>query len=114
MRGLNRKQNNEILFCEMTQKQIDELVTMDKYKTDLNKFMACGFEVEIESDLLAEALSTLPVKNRDIVLLAYFLDMSDTEIAKALNMVRRTVKYQRDTSLLKLKKHMGGKINAEE
>jgi len=104
VRDLKRKGNNEILFCEMTQKQIDELVTMDKYKTDMNKFMACGFEVEIESDLLAEALSALPDKSRDILLLAYFLDMADLEIANALNMAKSTVQYQRATSLSKLKK----------
>lgn len=107
MRGLKRKQNAEILFCEMTQKQIDELATMDKYKTDLNKFMTCGFEIEIESDLLAEALSTLPEKSRDILLLAYFLDMTDLEIANALEMAKNTVQYRRTTSLLKLKKYMG-------
>ncbi|MDD4495901.1 MAG: hypothetical protein PHV32_16445 [Eubacteriales bacterium] len=43
MRGLKRKENNEILFCEMTQNEIDELMTVDKYGTDMNKFTACGF-----------------------------------------------------------------------
>ena len=114
MRGLKRKGNIEILFCEMTQKQFDELVTKDKYKSDMNKFMACGFEVEIESVLLAEALSALSEQSRDIVLLSYFLDMSDPEIAKALNMVRRSVQYQRSASLNKLKKYIGGKTDAEE
>jgi RNA polymerase sigma factor (sigma-70 family) len=114
MRGLKRKGNNEILFCEMTQEQMDELVTMDKYKTDLNKFTVCGFEVEIESDLLAEALSTLPEKSLNIILLSYFLDMSDVKIANVLDVARSTVQLQRSTSLNKLKKYMGGKTDAEE
>ena len=113
-RALKRRANNEILFCEMIQKEIDELMTVDKYSTDMNKFLTCGFEVEIESDLLAEALSTLPAKSRDILLLAYFLDMRDVEIAAVLDMAKSTVQYQRSTSLTKLQKYMGGKTNAEE
>lgn len=114
IRALQYRVKNEILFCEMSPKEIDELMAVDKYSTDMYKFLVCGFEVEIESYLLAEALSTLPVKSRDILLLAYFLDMSDMEIAEALNMIRRTVQHQRSTSLTKLKKYMGGKTDAEE
>ena len=114
IRALKHRSENEILFCEMTPKEIDELMTVDKYCADMYKFLACGFEVEIESDLLAEALSKLPVKSRDILLLAYFLDMSDVEIANVLDVARSTVQYQRITSLTKLKKYMGGKTNAEE
>ena len=43
---------------------------------------------------------------RDIVLLAYFLDMTDQEIADKLDMVRRTVQYKRTQSLKELKKEM--------
>ena len=45
---------------------------------------------------------------RDIVLLAYFLDMTDQEIADKLDMVRRTVQYKRAQSLKELKKRNGG------
>ena len=41
---------------------------------------------------------------RDIVLLAYFLDMTDQEIADKLDMVRRIVQYKRAQSLKELKK----------
>jgi RNA polymerase sigma factor (sigma-70 family) len=113
IRALQRKSENVILFCEMSKREIDELMTMDKYESDIYKFLACGFEFEIESDLLAVSLSKLPVKSRDILLLSYFLDMSDVEIANALDMARSTVQYRRLASLNQLKKHMGGKNNAE-
>ena len=48
----------------------------------------------------------LPDDRRDIVLLAYFLDMTDREIAEKLDMVRRTVQYKRTQSLKELKKEM--------
>ena len=54
----------------------------------------------------ANALTVLPDDKRDIVLLAYFLDMTDQEIADKLDMVRRTVQYKRAQSLKELKKEM--------
>ena len=45
---------------------------------------------------------------RDIILLSYFLDMSDAEIANVLNMVRRSVAYRRTSTLKLLKNLMGG------
>ena len=100
--------DKEILFSEMTQKQIDELSATDTYPSDKTRFLVKEFEVLIENDLLAEALSSLPETSRDIVLLSYFLEISDTDIAEMLNMVRRTVQYRRTSSLSKMKKHMEG------
>ena len=51
-------------------------------------------------------LTVLPDDKRDIVLLAYFLDMTNQEIADKLDMVRRTVQYKRAQSLKELKKEM--------
>ena len=42
------------------------------------------------------------------ILLSYFLDMSDAEIANVLNMVRRSVAYRRTSTLKLLKNLMGG------
>jgi len=60
----------------------------------------------VENEKLAEALSALPESKRDIVLLAYFLDMSDQEIADKLNLVRSTVQYRRASSLKEMKQRM--------
>lgn len=43
-----------------------------------------------------------------VILLSYFLDMSDAEIANVLNMVRRSVAYRRTSTLKLLKNLMGG------
>ena len=47
-------------------------------------------------------------ENFEIILLSYFLDMSDNEIAKLLNMVRSSVAYRRTSTLKLLKELMGG------
>ena len=45
--------------------------------------------------MIAEALQSLPERKRDIILLSYFLELSDREIGDKLNMLRSTVQYQR-------------------
>jgi DNA-directed RNA polymerase specialized sigma24 family protein len=53
--------------------------------------------------------AALPGDKRDIILLSYFLDMTDGEIGDKLNLVRRTVQYKRTSSLRELKQFMEGK-----
>ena len=57
-------------------------------------------------------------EQRDIILLAYFLDMTDQEIADKLNAVRRTVQYKRVRALenmrIGLEVMTDGNSNVEE
>lgn len=69
-------------------------------------------EVVVNDELIAEALRTLPERKRDIILLAYFLEMSDREIGEKLNLLRATVQYQRTSTLRELKKYL--EENADE
>lgn len=55
---------------------------------------------------MAEALKSLPADKLEIILLSYFLGMSDPEIAGHLNLVRRTVAHRRANALRALKKAM--------
>ena len=48
---------------------------------------------------LAEALKQLPEQNRNIVLMFFFLDMSDSEIGEKLNINRSTSYRHRRNSL---------------
>ena len=47
-------------------------------------------------------------RKKNAILLSYFLDMSDAEIANVLNMVRRSVAYRRTSTLKLLKELMEG------
>jgi RNA polymerase sigma factor (sigma-70 family) len=58
-------------------------------------------------------LQALPEKKRDIVLLSYFMDFSDVEIAELLKLVRRTVNDQRHKALKDLQKRMEGNNEQE-
>ena len=54
----------------------------DGYDSDYTFFNVCGNDIRICDDELAEALKHLSERNRDNLLMYYFLEMSDTEIAK--------------------------------
>ena len=107
-RSMCGQMEKEILFSELSQSQLDELRVTDKYPSDLTMFKVQDFEIGVENELLADALKSLPAISRDIVLLSYFMNYTDHEIAEMLNIIRSTVQYRRISTLNKMKKHMEG------
>ena len=61
---------------------------------------------------LADALNALPQDNRDILLMYWFLEMADREIAERMNLARRTINNRRLKSYRLLKELMGGDTDA--
>lgn len=60
----------------------------------------------MENDLLSEALRSLTDKKRNIILLYYYMDMSDAEIAALLKLNRSTVYRHRNSGLAFIKNFM--------
>ena len=85
----------------------------DEYDLDTCIFHVFGYEVEVKDALIAEALNLLTDKKREVMLLAYFLDMSDTEIAKLLNLRQSTIHYHRTSSLKSLKEFLEERTNED-
>ena len=110
---LARQRNREISFSDLPVEVMEQLSVCDDYFTDDRTFDVLGNTVQIASDELAEAIAALPKQKRDIILLSYFLDMPDSEIAKALNMVRSSVAYRRSATLKLLRELMGGKADEQ-
>lgn len=61
---------------------------------------------------IGEAISKLPKKKQDIILLSFFWDMSEADIAKYLKIGQSTVHYHKTNSLIELKKLMEEKQSA--
>ena len=98
--------NHEVPLSELSEERVRQMYVLDRYPSEQIHFHVQGYTVTIENENLANALMVLSGDKRDIVLLAYFLDMTDQEIADTLDMVRRTVQYKRARSLKELKKEM--------
>lgn len=108
---LARRRSREISFSELPVEVMEQFSAWDDYFAEERRFDVLGHIVQISSDELAEAIAALPAQRRDIILLSYFLDMTDKEIAELLNMVRSSVTYRRAATLKLLKKLMGGKTD---
>jgi RNA polymerase sigma factor (sigma-70 family) len=96
----------ETTFSELSARELASLAVEDEYFADEFVFSVLGESVGVSDAELGEALNTLPADRREIVLMSYFFDMTDREIAEKLNMARRTVAYQRSNILQELKKLM--------
>lgn len=110
-KNMQYRREHEISLSELSEEALEQFAVWDKYFEDTYLFEVMGFEVAVTDELLAEALKTLPQDRQEIILLSYFLGMTDPEIAEQMNLVRRTVAYRRTSSLQALKKFMEGKAD---
>lgn len=62
-----------------------------------------GQTIQIKDQKLGQALSGLLPRDREIILLYYFLGLRDEAVAKRLNMSRATVQRRREKAQKKLK-----------
>lgn len=93
--------DHEVSLSELSEEQMTQLYVLDEYPSEHFHFQGQDFSIAVSDEKLADVLNALPDEKRDIVLLSYFLDMTDQEIADKLNMVRYTV--QRDGQALSKK-----------
>ncbi len=98
------RRKHEVSLEELSDRELSRMFTMDEYAMDQVHFTVMGYEVEVNDLQIAEALQTLPEKKRDVILLSFFLEMSDAEIADLMNLVRSTIYHHRQSSLKALRK----------
>ena len=102
-RQFARRSKHEILFCELSDTKNLECGTTDKYSCDYISFEVLNFTMQISNEKLAVALYKLLSKERDVILLHYFQNMSDQEIAELYHVSRSAVYRRRSNGLKKLK-----------
>ena len=100
------RSEHEVSLSELSEEQFNQAYILDEHPSDYVQFNVQGYSVTVHDDRLAQALTELPGEKRDILLLSYFLDMTDREIADKLNMVRCTVQRKRVKSLEEMKRRM--------
>lgn len=100
---LARRFKQEALFCEMGEAKLNEQGNVDKYSCDTTTFQVLHFTVQISDEKISTALNKLSEKQRAFILLYYFHDMNDKEIAKLYHVSRSAVGYTRNKGLEKLK-----------
>ena len=91
LQRVEKNQAEAIPFCELPDIIIDKVAIWDTYKTDYTTFNICGHGIYVYDDELAKVSKQLSDRYRENILMYYFLDMSDTEIAKLQNISRSGV-----------------------
>lgn len=106
-----RRQKREILLSELSEMELNKFYVIDEYETDNHWFRVLNYTIAVKDVLLAEAIQSLSEKKRNVILLFYFMDMTETEIAQEMKLVRSTIHEHRKRSLELLKYKMGGYEN---
>ena len=90
-RHLAYLRKHEVLFSELSEREIENFSIINEYALEKSYFRTGGYDVVAKDALLAEALKALTERKRDVILLSYFMEMNDADIARKLNLVRSTV-----------------------
>ena len=113
---LRKKQQFEVSLDYLREFDFEPATSTDGYfvKYDVpTVFTVLGKTVIVESEQLAAALSRLPEKWREVLLLWYYLGYSDTEIGRLFGVCRSTIFHRRKRALRLLRKEMEALENEE-
>ena len=99
LRDIAARTKHEITFSDLTRADMDKLSAVDEYTNGNAHFNVNGNEITVRGELLVMALKTLPIQNREVILMAYFLEMSDSKIAAMLKNNRKTIYRYRISGL---------------
>ena len=91
-RDMKRREKRECPFSDIPDYEQERFGTFDKYESDYTVFNILGIEVWVGDDQL--------------ILLSYFMDMSDSEISEFIKIPRSNVQYHRTKTLETMKKIM--------
>lgn len=105
-RELASLQSQEKSLGELTAYELEQTAVWDKHFMSEHIFEVLGLPVVVTGNLLADALAQLPEGKRDVILLSYFLEMTDREISEKLNIVHQAVSKRRLAALKELRKYL--------
>lgn len=106
------RSKREVTFSDLSPQEENQLYTCDKYFVNdeaEKSFFVAGREITAKQ--LADALHSLPEEKRQAVLLYYFFDMTDVEIAELMKIPRSTVQFRRTSSFELLKRFLEEKAD---
>lgn len=100
-----RQKKHEKFLEDLTLEELLELSVSDELKKPTVFVVGENF-VLVRNEALALALEQLTAKKRELILLYFFLNKTDQEIAELYDMIRQTVTYQRKSILKQLRLYL--------
>lgn len=108
-RMILRKMKKEIVFSEVMSiygYDLENICAAKSEEIDIYTTKVMGFDIEIKNMLIAEAVLSLTEKGGKIILMSFFLGMTDKEIGKILNLCQSTVNYHKNNNLKNMRNFM--------
>lgn len=103
----NKRWNNRFISLEaLTPADLAKLCSLDNYKAECIVFSTFDYEIPVEDILIAQAIESLSKRQQDVILLSFFLNMKDVDIASLMNLTKSTVHYHKENALTELRKFM--------
>lgn len=109
-----RRVQHEVEFTDLPKNVLEQLYTVDNHDfLESICFEVMGMQIKVFNEQLGNALKNLHKKQRDIILMFYFLEMPESEISNHLCISRRTFFRYKKKALEDLKKHLTGEMKNE-
>lgn len=102
----------EMPLSALSGSDISALCYEDVYHPYQRTYYVQGRPIRIHDPILGETLQFLTPSRRDVILLCFFLDYSDSDIARLLRISSPTVSARKTIALKKLKELLEGIENA--
>ena len=101
-----RFRDREKSLDDLNAAELEQTATTDRYFMDEHVFEVLGLPVVVAGDLLAEAIAYLPEDKRNVILLSYFLGLSDRKISERIGISRQAVTRRRNNALKELREYL--------
>lgn len=103
----NKRRNERLISLEaLTMAELSQLSIFDDYDSNYIIMASYNYDIRIEDVLIAQAIGKLTKRKQDIILLSFFLSMTNADIATLMELAESTVHYHKTNALKELKELM--------
>lgn len=100
---LARKAEREVTLSMLPYDDLPAVSHEDRYLLEKVGVHSRAGEIEVFDRLLGQAIMSLAPKWRDVIVMYYFLDMSDEKIGSVLQFTTGAIRHRRQVALERLK-----------
>lgn len=114
LRTRKRREERFSSFDKLQDCLFDAEFVEDTYVTYSKVYRVKGIEVEITDDRIGEAVQYIMPNQRAVLLLSFFKEYKDSDIARLMGISHKTVAYRKKMAMQKLRLLLEGMDRAKE
>ena len=103
----NKRRNDYLVSLEsLSLAELSKLSILDDYDSNYICMVSYNYNIRIEDVLMAQAIGKLTKRKQDIILLSFFLNMTNADIATLMDLAENTIHSHKTNALKELKELM--------